>query len=92
MKNARDESKKFFRNINSNNMDIIKNIPVITWLGSTELVVENYKGIIEYTTQKIRLNTKCGVCKIQGDNMTVKHITAESLTVRGKILSVEYIV
>lgn len=38
--------------------DIMYGAVIITAMGRSQVLVENYKGIIEYTREKIRLQTK----------------------------------
>ena len=44
--------------------EIVLNLPLITMTGRERLVVENYKGVIEYDEKQIRLNTSIGILKI----------------------------
>ena len=46
--------------------DIMYGAVIITAMGRNQVLVENYKGIIEYTREKIRLQTKNCQVTIQG--------------------------
>lgn len=72
--------------------EIVLNLPLITLTGNEELYIENYKGIIEYTEGKIRLNTACGILKIEGRNLFLREITAENIAVTGTLTKLEYLV
>ena len=71
--------------------EIILNLPQITLTGSDEVGIENYKNIIEYTNEKIRINTNSGVLLIVGCNLILKTITAEYITVAGDINKLEFL-
>ncbi len=71
--------------------EVTMNLPLISILGSEEIVIENYKGIIEYTEERIRVNTTTGVLKLEGRKMCLKQITAENIKVTGVILKLEYL-
>ena len=71
--------------------EIIFNLPLITTVGNEEINIENYKGVIEYSPEKIRINTECGVLKINGEKLSFKQITAENIIVTGVIQKLEYI-
>ena len=71
--------------------EIVFNLPLITVIGNEEINIENYKGVIEYNPERIRINTSCGVIKIQGEKLLLKQITAENISVAGIILKFEYI-
>lgn len=60
-----------------------------TLLGNKELSIQNFKGIIEYDTKIIRLNTKDFMIKIWGENLNIKTINDEDVTVNGKISGIE---
>ena len=67
------------------------NLPLITLLGREELFIENYKGIIEYGDEVVRISTGVGVVRIEGRCLTLKSILAESITITGTFLSVCYL-
>ncbi len=69
--------------------EIVLNMPRITMLGNRNLMIENYKGIIEYDSGKIRLNTAIGALQINGSNLLIREITAEDVVIDGDILSIE---
>ncbi len=71
--------------------EIIFNLPLITMVGNEEINIENYKGVIEYSPEKIRINTACGVLKINGEKLSFKQITAENIIVTGVIQTLEYL-
>lgn len=70
--------------------EIVMNIPKMTLIGSRDLIIENYKGIIEYENSRIRINTGAGVIKVMGNLLTIKEITSEDIMVSGDISSLEF--
>lgn len=71
--------------------EIVLNLPLISVTGNEEIVIENYKGIIEYNEERIRINTSCGIIRIEGKSLHLKRITAENMTINGLITKLEYI-
>ena len=71
--------------------EIVLNLPLITMFGKEELNLENYKGVIEYTSERIRINTSIGVLKIEGRNLLLKQVTSENISVTGGIVIIEFI-
>lgn len=61
-----------------------------TLLGNKEVSIQNFKGIIEYDTNTIRLNTKDFMIKIWGADLNIKNINDEDITVSGKISGIEF--
>lgn len=71
--------------------EIVLNVPRITILGNSNLLIENYKGIIEYDNDKIRVNTGAGTIRITGERLTIKEITSEDLMIDGEIATMEFL-
>ena len=66
-------------------------VPKITMLVNKNLLLENYKGIIEYENDRIRVNTNKGIIKITGTTLEIKEITSEDLMVNGEISTLEFL-
>ncbi len=64
--------------------EVAMDLPKITLAGQM-LLVENHKGIIEYSNQKIRLKVGGGWLEINGQNMILKAIRNEELAISGKV-------
>ncbi|MDF2987508.1 MAG: sporulation protein YqfC [Eubacterium sp.] len=71
--------------------EIVLNMPKLTMLGNGDLIVENYKGIVEYDEGIVRLNTTSGIIKVSGTNILIKEITLESIMIFGEIKSLEFL-
>lgn len=71
--------------------EIVLNLPLINIIGNEELTIENYKGVVEYAEERIRINTSRGIIKIEGKKLTLKQITAENISVSGVITKFEYL-
>ena len=70
--------------------DIMYGAVIITAMGRNQVLVENYKGIIEYTREKIRLQTKNCQVTVQGQQLVVEYYTNEEMKITGRIESVFY--
>lgn len=70
--------------------DVVLGQPVVTVLGRTELSIENYRGIIEYTDVIIRIQTKAGQIRITGKNLRVDYYTNDDMKLTGQIEAIEY--
>jgi len=71
--------------------EVMLNLPLLSLVGGGELSVENHKGVVEYTAERLRVNTTAGVLKIDGRRLAIKQLTAERILVRGAIDSVAFI-
>ncbi len=61
--------------------DIMYGAVIITAMGRNQVLVENYKGIIEYTREKIRLQTKNCQVTVQGQQLVVEYYTNEEMKI-----------
>lgn len=54
-------------------------------VGTRRLLVENHRGIVEFTEARIRLMTRAGILTIDGEHLTLCEVRPDALTVRGSI-------
>jgi len=64
--------------------DVVLNVPRLTIVGNLHLVVENHRGLLEYSPGLIRVGTPTGQLTIVGEDLTVGSVFAEGLTVMGR--------
>ena len=62
----------------------------ITLNGFDEILIENYKNILEYQDILIKINTFEGTITIYGFNLKLEQMTDEDIKVIGKIDSIEF--
>jgi sporulation protein YqfC len=70
--------------------DIVLDLPRITMLGNQQLLVENHKGIVEYTPVLVRIKLNQGEVWIIGTNMVLSNLQLEQILVEGTITEVKY--
>ena len=63
--------------------------PKITIIGFDEMLIENYKGILEYEEFYIKINTSLGNININGFNLGLEQVTEDDISVKGKIESID---
>ena len=62
----------------------------ITINGFDEILIENYKNILEYQDILIKINTFEGAITIYGFNLKLDQLTDEDIKVNGKIDTIEF--
>lgn len=63
----------------------------VSMTGNCEAWVENYRGILEYTDEKILLQAKnCKVC-FEGSGLSIVYYTNEDMKIKGCISGVRYL-
>ncbi len=70
--------------------DVVYGVPIVTVTGQMELCVENYRGLIEYNDSLLRLQTKTGQIKVEGNHIQITSYTREELYMTGMIHSITY--
>ena len=71
-------------------VELSTNNPKITVVGFERVLIENYKGILEYQDYFVRLNTNIGIININGFNLNLEEMTTDDLLVTGKIDSIDF--
>lgn len=70
--------------------EIVSDVPKITVIGFEEILIENYKSILEYEEFYIKINTHIGAININGFNLKLKEMTGDDIMVLGKIDSLDF--
>ena len=71
-------------------VEFTTNNPKITIVGFERVLIENYRGILEYQDYFVRLNTYIGIININGFNLKLEEMTTDDLLVTGKIDSIDF--
>lgn len=70
--------------------DILEGSVMISLVGRRNVRVENYKGIIEYTEECIRIQTKNGKLILEGLHLNMDYCTDIELHVTGRIKQIRF--
>lgn len=71
--------------------DTMLGASIVTVTGNREAFVENYKGILEYTTESIVLQGKNAKICFEGKNLSIDYYTNEDMKISGKIDALRYL-
>ena len=71
--------------------DLDRGLPRIEILGDRRVIVENHRGILEYSDTRMRI--ACGrlTLRILGEGLEIRALSLNELAVTGRIHAVEYI-
>ena len=69
--------------------EVYSDEPKFTITGFEEVVIENYKGILEYEDFFVRISTYIGIVNINGYNLNLETMTNDDIKVKGKIESID---
>lgn len=70
--------------------DLMYGAVLVSITGRQEMLIENYRGILEYNQTCIRLQTKTCRLLVQGKNLHISYYTNEEMKITGMIDSVIY--
>ena len=71
--------------------EILLNLPLLTLIGREDVTIENYKGILEYSEEVVRISTAAGVVRLKGRGFCLKQMTAECIVITGSVESLEFL-
>jgi len=61
----------------------------VTIISFEEILIENYKGIMEYEEFYVKINTELGLININGFNLNLEQMTNDDIIVKGVINSID---
>ena len=70
--------------------EVCTNRPKVTSIGRGEVLIENFKGIMDFEEGMIRINTNNGIIKVSGNGLIIREITNEEIIIGGKISNIDY--
>lgn len=69
--------------------EVSSEIPKITLIGFEQLLIENFKGILEYEEFFVKISTAIGNININGFNLSLNQMTEDDIMINGKIDSID---
>jgi len=69
--------------------EVCSDIPKVIITGFDEMIIENFKGILEYEEFFVKINTHIGIININGFHLNLENMTNDDIKVTGKIESIE---
>ena len=67
--------------------EVYSDVPKITITGFDEMIIENFKGILEYEDYFVRINTYIGIINVNGFELKLENMSNDDIKVIGKIES-----
>ena len=62
----------------------------LTIIGFEQMLIENYRAILEYQDFYIRISTEIGILNINGFKLDLEEMTTDDLLINGKIDSIDF--
>lgn len=70
--------------------DVVRKCAIITLIGKNQLHIENFKTILEYDEDFIKVRTKDGVLLVSGTNLKVLYFNCEEIKITGIITEIRF--
>lgn len=70
--------------------DIIHDWPRITMLGNRQVLIENHRGLVEYSASLVRVSLAEGEVWLEGRELTLGSLQPEQLLIEGWVEAVRY--
>ena len=70
----------------------VSDAPCIEFSGNREVVIEGSRGVLEYSTDCVRVNTSCMIVTLNGRALNLRCISDSALIIDGFITGVEFTV
>lgn len=71
--------------------DLVLDLPRLVIIGQRELHLENHKGIIEYGDCCIKINLARGLLEIEGEELEIKLIMQDEISITGVINCLRFV-
>lgn len=71
--------------------DVTDGTTIVNLYGNQSAIVENFKSIIQYTPNEIKLQGKHNKLMIEGENLEIQRFTADDCKILGDIRMVHYV-
>lgn len=63
--------------------------PRVTVTGNSSVMIENHRGLIEYSRERIAVNGGKGIVSVRGDALELEAMTDSEMLISGRIFSIE---
>lgn len=70
--------------------EIVYDLPRVTLIGHVQLLIENHRGVIEYSAGKIRIAINSGGMEILGQDLYIRSISRDEISIEGDIAALKY--
>ena len=69
--------------------DVVFDLPLLTMVGDRQLYIENHRGVLHFSSDKLRLALSKGELEVTGEGLVIRTIWTEEVFVEGQIKHIE---
>ncbi|PZD93936.1 sporulation protein YqfC [Paenibacillus sambharensis] len=69
--------------------DVVFDLPRMTMIGDRQLYIENHRGVLHFSPEKLRLALPTGELEVMGQELVIRGIWTEEVFIEGIIVQVQ---
>ncbi|GFN30337.1 hypothetical protein PCURB6_05970 [Paenibacillus curdlanolyticus] len=69
--------------------DVVYDLPRLTMIGDRQLYIENHRGVLHFSSDRLRLALSKGELEVTGTDLVIRTIWTEEVFVEGVIKNIE---
>lgn len=69
--------------------DVVYDLPRLTMIGDRQLYIENHRGVLHFSSDRLRLALSKGELEVTGEDLVIRTIWTEEVFVEGVIKHIE---
>ncbi|MDW7675910.1 MAG: sporulation protein YqfC [Bacillota bacterium] len=85
LKSKREQLKEAFSKLLEMPSDVILDMPKIIMVGNIQLYIENHRGIVSFSQEKVEIAVSLGKVEVIGSNLVIRGIFTDEIMLEGKI-------
>jgi len=70
--------------------DVVQDLPRITMIGNVQLYIENHRGVLHFSPDRLKLALMKGSLEIRGKDLVIRAILTEEVFIEGTIDDIQY--
>jgi sporulation protein YqfC len=71
--------------------DVTLDLPRLTLIGNRKLFIENHRGLVHFSSERLKLAIHNGLLELLGSGLMIRTISAEEISIEGQINELKYI-
>lgn len=71
--------------------DVVYDLPRLTLIGDRQLYIENHRGVVHFSNERLRLALSKGELEVTGSSLVIRTIWTEEVFIEGEITNIQII-
>ena len=65
-------------------------MPILTVIGNKEMYIENFKSIMEYECDSVKVITRRGIVHVKGSDLDIGYLDMDEISIKGRIKEITF--